>query len=196
MNENTETPGKQDHGRIFQRVAGKTIFLRHSLLPGDLGRIITFHAELYHREHGLGPLFEGYVAKTMGDFAAHRRSPDTGEYADGSSKRERIWLLSEENSTDLVGCCAIIDGGENRAQFRWFLLEPRYRGAGLGRKLLQDAVDFARMGGYEEVFLLTGDFLPPAGRLYHSMGFRITEEHPFDGWEVPNNEQKYVLSLK
>jgi len=179
----------------FRRIKGITISLRHRLLPGDLGRIITFHGTTYAREHGLGSLFESYVAQTVGEFATRPRKSEEGSFIDASSNREKIWLLSEEDKPELVGCCALIDGGENRAQFRWFLLDSRYRGLGIGKQLLQETLDFARSGGYREVFLFTGDFLLPAANLYRSMGFRLVEEHLFDKWEVPNHEQKYVLIL-
>lgn len=182
-------------GTEFHRIGDTTIYLRHKLQPGDLGRIITFHGTTYAREHGLGPLFESYVAQTVGDFATRPLDPVDGNFFDASSTMNRIWLLSEEGGPELVGCCALINGGEDRAQFRWFLLDARYRGYGMGKQLLQEALDFARAGGYKEVFLYTGDFLLPAGRLYRGMGFRLVEEQAFDEWEVPNHEQKYVLIL-
>lgn len=172
------------------------MFLRNRLFPGDAGRVISFHGEIYGREHGLGPVFEGYVAKTVGDFALRQ----TGAAGEGENETsggaEKIWLLSLEGSLDLTGCCAVIDGGDGRAQFRWFLIDPLFRGFGLGEDLLEQAIDFSRSAEYRELFLFTGDFLPPAARLYRKKGFILTDEKPFTDWEMAFNEQRYSLALE
>ncbi|MFP3959071.1 MAG: GNAT family N-acetyltransferase, partial [Spirochaetaceae bacterium] len=107
----------------------------------------------------------------------------------------RIWLLSADQSRELVGCCAVVDEGNGRAQFRWFLTHPSVRGMGLGRALLTEAVAFARETGYREMFLLTGDFLPAAAHLYRDLGFRLLEERPFEGWDFSFVERTYSLDL-
>ncbi len=163
---------------------GRRVFVRSSLEPGDVGRIITFHGEVYSREHGLGQKFEGYVGRTVGKF---------GETYDPQGDRQRIWLASPPGSRELAGCCAVLDCADEGAQFRWFLVSPVYRSAGLGRLLLEQALDFTRQAGYACIFLYTADFLPPAGMLYRSLGFSLVEEIPFDGWEVPFTQQKYQL---
>ncbi len=175
--------------RMEQRISlrdGRQIEVRNSLGPGDAGRVIMFHGEIYGREHNLGPKFEGYVAYTVGKFA---------EGYDASADTQRIWLASPAGSRDLAGCCALLDAGEQGAQFRWFLVDPAYRGAGLGRNLVMQAVEFARNAGYPRIFLYTSDFLPPAAKLYLSLGFSLAEQHPYTGWEIPFTEQKYLLEL-
>ncbi len=164
---------------------GHTVDIRHTLLPGDLGRIISFHGEVYSREHRLGKKFEGYVAETVGSFA---------RTWDEQKRDQQVWLASPPGSLALAGCCALLNcSGE--AQFRWFLVDPSYRGSGLGRYLLEDAAAFARSAGYSRMFLLTSDFLPPAASLYRSIGMELTEQHPYEGWEIPFHEQRYELDL-
>ncbi len=150
--------------------------------PGDVGRIASFHGEVYGMEYGLGPKFEGYVARTVGAFA---------ENYDSEAGTERIWLAFPEGTQELVSCCAVIRGEENKAQFRWFLTAPSFRGAGLGRFLFSEAVDFSRAAGDESLYLLTADFLPAAASLYQSFGFTVTAQKPFSGWEVPFTEHRY-----
>ncbi|MFP4267281.1 MAG: GNAT family N-acetyltransferase [Spirochaetaceae bacterium] len=193
---------------LFESVDNRAVYLRNRLFPGDVGRVISFHGEIYGREHGLGPVFEGYVAKTVGDFALRHtgtagRTDAAKKGNDGvngndkaSGRAEKIWLLSQEGSLDLVGCCAVIDAGEGKAQFRWFLIDPLFRGFGLGGRLLERAIDFARSVGYRELFLFTGDFLPSAAHLYRKKGFTLTDEKPFTDWEMHFNEQRYSLPLE
>ena len=165
---------------------GEVLILRRTLNPGDAGRIVSFHGEVYAREHGMGPMFEGYVAVTVGEFAQRQG---------GGNTKEQALLISREGAAELIGCCAVIDAGDQAAQFRWFLVDTPWRGLGLGRQLLRRAIEFARTCGYRRVFLYTGDFLPEAAGLYLSEGFILTESHPFAGWELHFTEQKYELDL-
>ncbi len=165
---------------------GRTVEVRRRLLPGDAGRIIQFHGDVYDRECGFGTRFEGYVAVTVGEFAV-RHTPD--------APGERIWIASPPGTLDPVGCCALLDAGEGQAQFRWFLIRPDYRGTGLGRLLLEDSIAFARQSGYRRIFLYTSDFLLPAAALYQSCGFVLADRQRAEGWEVPFTEHKYVLDL-
>lgn len=160
--------------------------IRHTLLPGDQGRMISFHGEVYSREHQLGKKFEGYVAETIGAFA---------RCWDEEQSHQRVWLASPPGSLELAACCAVLHYSDEEAQFRWFLVDPAYRGSGLGRYLLEDARTFAHEAGYQRMFLLTSDFLPPAAALYRSIGMKLVEETPYDGWEVPFHEQRYELDL-
>lgn len=155
--------------------------ISNTFSPGDVGHIASFHGEVYGAEYGFGPKFEGYVAKTVGAFA---------ETYDSEAGTERIWLAFPERSQELVSCCAVIRGEENKAQFRWFLTAPTFRGAGLGRFLFSEAVDFTRAAGYESLYLFTADFLPAAASLYQSFGFSVISEKPFSGWEVPFTEHR------
>jgi len=165
---------------------GRQITLRHVLTPGDAGRIIKFHGVVYAWEHQLGAKFEGYVAATVGEFAV-RYDPE--------GSRERVWLASPRGEKELIGCCALLDAGISGAQFRWFLIDPSFRRVGLGKLLLGEAVEFARLSGYPRMFLYTSDFLPPAAKLYENMGFELVDEIPRTDWEVPFMEQKYMLEF-
>ncbi len=160
----------------------RRVQIANTFNPGDVGRIASFHGEVYGMEYGLGPRFEGYVARTVGAFA---------ETYDSEAGAERIWLAYPEGSHELVSCCAVIRGEENKAQFRWFLTAPPFRGAGLGRFLFSEAVEFSRAAGYESLYLFTADFLPAAASLYQSFGFSVTAEKPFSEWEVPFTEHRY-----
>ena len=155
--------------------------LRSALRPGDLGAVLTLHGALYGREHGFDHRFEAYVAVPLAQLAlAH-------------SPRERIWLA--ERGDRLVGCIAIAAASAEVAQLRWFVVDPVARGTGLGRRLIGEAIAFARAQGYRSIVLWTVDRLHAAAHLYRGAGFAKTEEQAGSPWGVSLVEEKYELFL-
>jgi N-acetylglutamate synthase-like GNAT family acetyltransferase len=157
------------------------IGLRHELRPGDIGAVVTTHGLLYSRELGFDATFEAYVAGPLAAFVL-RESP-----------RERLWLAERDGR--LVGCIAIVADSEAVAQLRWFLVMPEARGAGLGRRLIDDAVGFCRQAGYQRIILWTVSALAAAAHLYKSTGFRRVEANPGRRWGVDLVEEKYEMDL-
>lgn len=158
------------------------IYIRHELHPGDIGYIIYLHGILYAEEQGFDHTLDAYVAGPLAEFAmAH-------------SPRERIWIV--ECDGKIVGSAAIIEFSESAAQLRWLLLDPDVRGIGLGRRLVEEAVEFSRSAGYSSVFLWTVDALTPAAAIYQSVGFRKTEEMTHKLWGCMVTEVRYDLVLK
>ena len=104
-----------------------------TLQPGDIGEIVRLHGVLYAAEQGWDHTFEAYVAGPLAEFAL------------AASDRERIWIARLGGR--IVGCIAIVSGGDLVAQLRWFLVDSSVRGSGLGRTLLEDAVAFCRSSG-------------------------------------------------
>ncbi len=148
---------------------------------GDLGYIIYRHAVLYQEEYGLGPVFEDYLLE---GFLAFSRSEQPGT----------IWIA--EDGDQIVGSIAIAGIDSETAQLRWFLIEPEYRGVGLGRRLMTVAMDHCRDKGYRKVFLWTFSDLHAARHLYKEYGFQITEEHPNDSWKPGIVEERWDISLE
>jgi GNAT superfamily N-acetyltransferase len=155
--------------------------LRTEVRPGDLGYIVYLHGIIYARERGFNPTFEAYVAEPL---AAMVRA---------GSPRDQLWLAEREGR--MVGCVAIVAVSPKTAQLRWFLVEPASRGAGLGKRLLKEAIEFCRQAGYQEINLWTESALRVAAHLYQSFGFRKTEEKPGLRWGVELVEEKYELRL-
>jgi GNAT superfamily N-acetyltransferase len=159
------------------------VTIRHELRPGDLGRIIALHAELYAREYGFGPGFEAYAIET---FAEYVRLPHP--------ERHRIWIAEQDGR--LVGCIGILGRENGEAQLRWFLVDPALRGQGLGRRLVNEALAFCRVRGCQSVYLWTVSVLMTAAKLYREAGFQITATKPeallFD---QPLIEERYDLVL-
>jgi ribosomal protein S18 acetylase RimI-like enzyme len=160
---------------------GSGVTLRADLRPGDLGWIVETHGTVYAREWGFDHTFEAYVA---GPLAAAVLA---------GSPRERVWIA--ERDGERIGCVAIVAAGPRVAQLRWFLVLPGARGAGVGTRLLEEAVAFARRQGYESIILWTVSALTAAARLYRAAGFERVEQRPGRCWGVDVVEERYARNL-
>jgi ribosomal protein S18 acetylase RimI-like enzyme len=150
--------------------------------PGDLGEIVRLHGVLYEKEYGLDNTFEAYVAGPLSEFVL---SDD--------KKGQRIWVV--EQGGEVQGCIAIVRTPEGYAQLRWFILTPETRGLGLGKRLMEEAMNFCRKAGYKRVILWTFSELETAIALYKKWGFKKTEEKPHHIWGRDLVEEKYELTL-
>jgi GNAT superfamily N-acetyltransferase len=161
----------------------EAVIIRHEMRPGDLGRILYLHGTLYAAEYGWDHTFEAEVVGPLAAFAL-RNDP-----------KERIWLVEAEDM--VYGCIAIVASAESgsAAQLRWFLLDPRLRGKGLGRNLLGQALEFARNAGYRSIHLSTARDLLAAAALYREAGFQLTEETTHPLWGQLVCEQRYDMVL-
>jgi GNAT superfamily N-acetyltransferase len=130
------------------------IFVRNELRAGDLGRIIALHGECYAALPGFGLTFEAYVARTV------------AEYILDSGSRGRIWIAERDGR--LVG---------------WVLVDQSARGLGLGKRLVNNALQFCRENGCKEVFLETTDGLPESQALYIALGFEIVSNRTEELWD-------------
>jgi GNAT superfamily N-acetyltransferase len=164
-------------------VTSEATTLRTTLRPGDVGEVIRLHGVIHHAECGFDPTFEAYVAEPLAEFVK------------AASPRERLWIA--ERGGEVVGCVAIVESEEyeRTAQLRWFLVTPGERGAGLGTRLVNEALGFCREQGYETVILWTVSTLAAAARLYRRAGFVRVEEKPGRMWGVDVVEEKYELRL-
>ena len=145
------------------------ITIRHDLRHGDLGRLISLHGEVYSVLDGYGLRFEAYVAQTI------------AEYVLDNDARGRIWLAERDGR--LVGCTAIALRDNGSAQLRWVLVDAAARGVGLGRTLVNRALDYCRENGCSDVFLYTTDGLPESQALYDALGFVTVSDEPQELWD-------------
>lgn len=159
----------------------KEISIRTELCPGDIGYVTHMHGRLYHREYGYGLQFESYVAKGLCEF-----------YEKYNPERNRIWAC--QHNDRMIGFLLLMDRG-TAAQLRYFLIEPEYRGIGLGSKLLDLYMEFLRACGYKESYLWTTHELTAAAALYKKLGFALTEEKESNSFGKPLIEQRYDLIL-
>jgi N-acetylglutamate synthase-like GNAT family acetyltransferase len=165
----------------MNKVSLNDISIRTELRPGDLGYVTYMHGALYHKEYGYTLQFESYVAKGLCEF-----------YEKYNPERNRVWIC--EHNDRMVGFLLLMDRG-NSAQLRYFLIEPDYRGIGLGSKLLNLYMNFLRACGYKESYLWTTHELSTAAFLYKRLGFQFTEEKESTSFGKALREQRYDLTL-
>jgi GNAT superfamily N-acetyltransferase len=157
------------------------ISIRTDLRPGDIGYVVYLHGALYGREYNYGIEFETYVAKGLCEF-----------YEKYDPKRNRVWIC--EHKGRIIGFLLLMDRG-SAAQLRYFLIEPEFRGIGLGSKLLSLYMDFLRQCGYQESYLWTTHELTAAASLYKRLGFIMTEEKESTSFGKALREQRYEVIL-
>jgi len=162
--------------------AEKGVKVRTGLTPGDVGYITYLHGVVYAEEYGLDTTFEPYVAKPLAEFASSQDNP-----------RQRIWVVEKDGV--VCGCAAIVERSPEEAQFRWLILSREARGVGLGRRLVEWALEFCRAQGYRSVFLWTFSELEAAAHLYRSHGFELTGENTHLTWGREITEQRYDLCV-
>lgn len=149
--------------------------------PGLIGQIVALHAETYSHWAGFGRAFECKVASELADFNREHDGQDSA-----------IWHATLEGQ--LLGSIAI-DGqdlGERRAHLRWFIVDPSYRGTGLGKQLLARALNFVDEQQFAETHLWTLKGLEAARALYERKGFTLVQEYEGDQWGVRITEQRWV----
>lgn len=150
--------------------------------PGDLGWMVQEHGEQYAREFGWDGSFEALVARIVADFAN-----------DHDSEREAAWIA--EAGGRRVGCVFCVPVDAETAQLRILLVDPAARGAGLGGRLVDECLRFARGAGYRQMRLWTNDPLVAARHVYLSRGFRLVEEEPHRSFGADLVGQVYEVDL-
>jgi GNAT superfamily N-acetyltransferase len=150
--------------------------------PGDLGWVVMAHGELYAAEFGFSTEFEALVARIVADYAA---GPDP--------LREAAWIAELDGQR--AGCVFLVAKDTETAQLRILLVDPAARGRQLGRRLVAECIEFARMAGYQRMILWTNEPLAAARHIYLAAGFSLVSEEPHHSFGVDLTGQYYELDL-
>lgn len=134
-----------------------------------MGWIVHRHGVLYRQEWRYNEDFEALVARIVADFVRHRRP-----------RRERCWIAELDGA--VVGSVFLVQASTTVAKLRLLYVEPSARGHGIGARLIEACVGFARRAGYRRITLWTQSELDAARRLYARAGFTRTASHRHDSF--------------
>lgn len=133
--------------------------------PGDMGLVVQQQTAIYAREYGWNWEFEALVAEIV---AKYLREFDPTS--------ERCWIAEKDG--DVVGSVFVIRHDDTTAKLRMLYVDASARGMGIGQRLVDECVRFARQVGYTRMLLWTVDILTDARKLYQKAGFELVEEEP------------------
>jgi DNA-binding MarR family transcriptional regulator/GNAT superfamily N-acetyltransferase len=137
--------------------------------PGDMGWVVQQHGEIYAREYGWNSDFEALVADIVANYL-RKFQPEW----------ERCWIAELDGQR--VGSVFVVRKSKNVAQLRMLILTPEARGLGLGARLTDECITFARAKGYKKMLLWTNSCLDAARALYARRGFKIIKSVPYEGF--------------
>ena len=150
--------------------------------PGDIGWVIERHGALYASEYGCDHRFEALVAQVAGAFL-NQHDP----------ARERAWIAQRDGVR--LGSIFLVRKTDDIGKLRLLLVEPSARGLGIGKRLVEDCIGFARQAGYRRMTLWTNDILLAARNIYRAAGFQLVSSVPHSDFGPPMVGEEWELEL-
>ena len=150
--------------------------------PGDIGWVVHAHGRFYAEEYGWDERFEALVAEIAAAFVQNF-----------DRKRERCWIA--EMDGEPVGSVFVVKDTKTTAKLRLLIVDPKARGRGLGKRLVEECVRFAREKGYRRLALWTQSNLAAARGIYRAAGFRKVKEEKHASFGVKLTGEYWELEL-
>ena len=157
-------------------------YLLRAPRPGDLGWVVQRNATVYAEEFGWDASYEALVARIVADYADHM-----------DPEAEAAWIAEVDGAP--AGCVFCVREDSATARLRLLLVEPWARGLGIGARLVEEVLGFARRAGYSAVTLWTNDVLADARRIYERAGFTLDDETPHHSFGKDLVGQNWSRSL-
>jgi GNAT superfamily N-acetyltransferase len=151
--------------------------------PGDIGWVVHRQGRLYAEEYGWDETYEALVAEILAAFVKNF-----------DARHERAWIA--EMDGEVVGSVFLMRESDEVAKLRLLYVEPNARGLGLGTRLVEECIAFARGKGYRRLTLWTNDVLASARRIYESHGFRLISQGRHKSFGKDLVGQTWELSLR
>lgn len=167
---------------LGERAEPAVPYMLRPLQSGDIGWITHRQGVLYNQEYGWDETFEALVAQILAKFVE--------EFDPG---RERAWVAEREG--EVVGSVFVVKESDTVAKLRLLYVEPSARGLGIGRRLVDECVAFARAKGYKRMVLWTNDVLASARRIYQAAGFQLVEQENHHSFGKDLVGQNWALDL-
>ena len=177
-----------DAAQSIRRLLGdkpeaKTPFLLRQHQPGDMGWILHRQAILYAEEYGWDETYEALAAEIVAKFIKNY-----------DPKRDRCWIAEKDGAR--VGAVFVAKASGEVAKLRLLHVEPEARGLGIGKRLVEECVRFARQAGYQKITLWTQRILHAARRIYEKAGFRVVREEQHHSFGKDLTAETWELDLR
>jgi len=174
----------QTVGRLLgDKAEPRTPYLLRQHQPGDMGWVVHRQAILYAEEYGWDGTYEALAAEIVAQFIKNY-----------DPKCERCWIAEKDG--ERVGAVFVAKASDQTAKLRLLHVEPEARGLGIGKRLVDECVRFARQAGYQKMALWTQSILHAARHLYKQAGFRIVREEQHRSFGKDLTAETWELDLR
>jgi len=150
--------------------------------PGDMGWVVQSNGTLYAQEYGWDENYEALVAQIVADFVKNI-----------DPKKERCWIAEKDGEN--VGSVFLVKESDEVARLRLLIVDPKARGLGIGKRLVDECTRFARRAGYKKITLWTNSVLLAARSIYQKAGYELakSETHHSFGHDLVGETWELTL---